>query len=118
MAASAPDIKAIFVEAVNLGSDAERAAYLDRACARSPEVRVRVEALLSASGKVGDFLERPALATMTGPESGAGLEFPTLSGEADSAAAPADFEAASRPRKLGDFELIRRLGQGAMGVVY
>jgi WD40 repeat protein len=118
MSASAPDIKAIFVEAMNLGSDAERAAYLDRACARSPEARVRVEALISASGKVGEFLERPAVATMSGEDSGAGLEFQTLSGDPDSTLAPDEFEAAVMPRKLGDFELIRRLGEGAMGVVY
>jgi hypothetical protein len=41
MAVSAPDIKAIFVEALDLASGAERAAYLDHACATSPEVGAR-----------------------------------------------------------------------------
>src|SRR6516165_10757625 len=105
MTVSAPDIKAIFVAALDLASSAERAAYLDRACARSPDVRLRVEALLSASGKLGDFLESPARAAMTGPDPGAGLEFPTLSAEADQAAAPTGHDSPSLPRRLGDFEL-------------
>src|SRR5262249_22280816 len=112
MAVSAPDIKAIFVAALDLASGTERAAYLNRACAGSPDVRLRVEALLSANGKAGNFLESPALATMTAPDPGAGPEFPTLSAEADPAAAPAVHEFPPLPRRLGDFELVRRLGEG------
>ena len=63
-----PDIKAIFVEALDLATDAERAAYLDRACAGSPDVRARVEALLAAIGQAGSFLETPALAREAGRE--------------------------------------------------
>ena len=59
MTDTAPDIKAIFVEALDLATDAERAAYLDRACAGSPGVRARVEALL-ARDRPGRQLPRDA----------------------------------------------------------
>src|SRR6516165_2201680 len=83
-----PDIKAIFVEALDLAADAERDAYLDRACAGSPSVRARVEALLAAIGQAGSFLETPALAREAGREPGAGADSPTLAAEGDSEGAP------------------------------
>ena len=118
MTGTAPDIKAIFVEALDLASDAERAAYLDRACEGSPAVRARVEALLAAIGQAGSFLETPALAREASREPGAGVDFPTLAAEADSWDAPAGLSAPWTPTRLGDFELVRRLGEGAMGVVF
>ncbi len=72
MTDTAPDIKEIFVEALDLASDAERAVYLDRACADEPDVRARVEALLGAIGQAGSFLEAPALAREASREPGAG----------------------------------------------
>ena len=43
---------------------AERAAFLDEACAGDIELRRRVEALLGAHEKPGDFLEKPAVALL------------------------------------------------------
>src|SRR5262245_57407990 len=118
MACRAPDIKAIFAEALDLASDAGRAAYLDRACAGSPNVRARVEALLAAIGQAGSFLETPALAWEASREPGAGLDSTTFEAEADSGDASADLSAPLTPIRLGDFELVGRLGEGAMGVVF
>ncbi len=128
MTGTAPDIKAIFVEALDLATDAERAACLDRACAGSPDVRARVEALLAAIGQAGSFLEKPAAGWETGREPGAGDGSATLADQGDwgdatisSGAAPGGPPgpwAPSNPARLGDFELIRRLGEGTMGVVY
>jgi WD40 repeat protein len=118
MTDTAPDIKTIFVEASDLSSVAERAAYLDRACAGSPDVRARVEALLAAIGQAGSFLETSALARQASREPGAGRDSGTLAAGADSGDAPADPWAPSTPTRLGDFELVRRLGEGAKGVVY
>ena len=39
---------------------ADRAAYLDQACADDPALRERVEALLRAQAAAGSFLESPA----------------------------------------------------------
>jgi WD40 repeat protein len=129
---TAPDIKAIFVEALDRLTDAERAAYLDRACQGSPDVRARVEALLAAIGQAGSFLETPALAREREAVGGrgTGADSPTLATWAGPGDAPHDIEATadrvgppglsrrSAPTRLGDFELGRRLGEGAMGVVF
>jgi WD40 repeat protein len=118
MADPVPDIKAIFVEALDLASEAERAAYLERACAGSRGVRARVEALLAAFGQAGSFLETPALARAASREPGPGEGSTTLEADANSPDAPAGPPATSTPTRLGDFELVRRLGEGAMGVVF
>ena len=137
------DIKAIFIDALELPSDTDRAAYLERACAGSPGVRARVETLLAAIGQAGSFLETPAVALETSLAPGAGAESPTLAAGVDSSTAPdslevttnhdalpsitesggadmgpSDRSAFSTPTRLGDFELVRRLGHGAMGVVF
>ncbi len=53
---------------------AERGAFLDEACAGAPEVRLRVERLLSALNTPRDFLENPPAAELSteelGPEPG------------------------------------------------
>ena len=50
----------VFSAALDCGSADERQAYLDRACAGDPALRERVEALLRAHGRGGDFLGRAA----------------------------------------------------------
>jgi WD40 repeat protein len=138
---TASDIKAIFVEALDLAAGAGRAAFLDRACEGSPEVRVRVEALLAAIGQAGSFLETPALARESGRETGAGAEPPTFRDDAGHAPAgmestietrgprpvagdpgtrggPLELSSPSTSTRLGDFELLRSLGEGTMGVVF
>ena len=137
------DIKAIFVEALDLADDPERAAYLNRACAGSPVVRARVEALLAAIGQAGTFLETPALVREAGREPLEGAGHATLAAGSNAADATVDLKAAvdrpdprpiaeglgtrvglldlsapSAPTRLGDFELVRRLGEGSMGVVF
>ena len=138
-----PDIKAIFVETLDLATDAERADYLKGACAGSPVVRARVESLLAAIGQAGSFLETPALAREPGREPRAGADPGTIAAGSDLVAAPlgieatverpdlrpiteglgtrigaADLSAPSTLTRLGDFELVRRLGEGAMGAVF
>jgi tetratricopeptide (TPR) repeat protein len=53
-------VEAILFAALELGSAAERAAYLDTACAGDAELRRQVEKLLKAHANVGDFLLKPA----------------------------------------------------------
>jgi hypothetical protein len=50
----------IFTEALK-HPVAERGAFLDRACAGEPELRRKVEVLLCAYERLGDFLETPPL---------------------------------------------------------
>ncbi|HVK18264.1 MAG TPA: hypothetical protein VM533_15085 [Fimbriiglobus sp.] len=48
--------ESIFAEAVAIPDPAERAAYLDRACAGNPTLRQEVEQLLAAHDQAGTFL--------------------------------------------------------------
>ena len=48
-------VEALLFATLELGSEAERAAYLDAACAGDAELRRQVEKLLKAHANVGDF---------------------------------------------------------------
>ena len=50
----------VFAEALKRSSPAERAAYLDGACAGNPQLRADVDALLQAHARDPGFLARPA----------------------------------------------------------
>jgi serine/threonine protein kinase len=118
MADSTLDIKPIFAEALDLASSADRAAYLEQACAGSPGVRARVETLLAAIGQAGSFLETPALTREALSETDDVLHPSTLTLESESVDEPADKAATWTPTRIGDFELLRRVGEGAKGIVF
>jgi tetratricopeptide (TPR) repeat protein len=61
MAQQPVGVKAVFDRALEIAAGAERAAFLDQACAGQPELRRKVEALLEAYAAAGSFLERPIL---------------------------------------------------------
>ncbi len=60
-------IETVFLSALEKGSPAERAAYLDEACQGDPELRQSVERLLQAHPQVGSFLQLPPGASETTP---------------------------------------------------
>ena len=85
-------VKELVAETLGLAPD-RREAFLSEACAGDHELRAEVESLVRAAESAApEFLLPPALATVAAP--------------------------AGEPKILGEFELLREIGRGAMGVVY
>src|ERR1043166_2820302 len=96
---SAPDADiAVFTEALQLPL-AERADYLHRVCASDRELRRRVEALLRAYEKAGDFLTEPVGRVPLEPTQ----ELRVGEGPGD---------------RIGRYKLLQHIGEGGCGVVF
>jgi Leucine-rich repeat (LRR) protein/tRNA A-37 threonylcarbamoyl transferase component Bud32 len=101
----------IFFAALEKAAPAERAAYLEQACAGNEPLRRRVEALLAAHPQVGRFLERP-VAEAEGLTEIGGVE--------DSTADLSFLAPPTEPGSLGrldHYEILEVVGRGGMGVV-
>src|SRR5262245_24143533 len=107
---------AIFLQAVQEGTPAARAAVLDAACAGDAGLRRRVEQLLAAHDRAGDFLEGPAfpLPTRELPDAGQAERPESADPELDFLEAPRQPGALGR---LGHYEVLGLVGRGGMGVV-
>ena len=87
--------ESIFVEALEIKSAAERAAFLDQACRDNPVLRAEVEALLRADARSGDLLDLP-----------------------DAPAATVDHPTRLAGTQIGPYKLVELIGEGGMGEVY
>ncbi|HLN27317.1 MAG TPA: tetratricopeptide repeat protein [Gemmataceae bacterium] len=88
--------ESIFLQAVEIPSAAERAAFLGRACGNDSGLRAEVEALLRAHAQSGDMLDLPEKsAVTTGP---AVTETPGT--------------------VIGRYKLLQQIGEGGMGTVF
>src|SRR5262249_33211036 len=89
-------LESLFVAALQM-PPAERATYLDRACADDPAVRQRVEALLRAQAVAGSFLQTPP----AGPSATVEEAVSEVAGVL-----------------IGPYKLLEPIGEGGMGTVW
>src|SRR5262249_13286925 len=104
--------EAVFCEA--LGKEpAERAAFLDRACAGNEPLRREVQSLLDAHQKVGRFLERP----LVGAEGVADLAAAEAADSGDTLSFLAPSPEPGSLGRLDQYEVLEVVGRGGTGVV-
>jgi len=113
----------IFAIALEKPAEA-RAAYLAEACGNDEVLRKRLEGLLAASEKVGNFMANPAV---TPAVQLADTEALPVSADRDAKATNSDEEPltfltpSTRPDSLGQlghYEVLQVLGRGAFGIVF
>jgi serine/threonine protein kinase len=90
--------RSIFEAAIDKGSPAERAAFLDQACGSDAGLRREVEALLEAHDRLGTISPPGPAANL-----GATVDDPTREGPG---------------RLIGPYKLLEQIGEGGFGVVF
>jgi tetratricopeptide (TPR) repeat protein len=97
MTSASEKVEQVFWDALQLGSEEKRSAYLDNACGGDEELRSLVEKLLRAQPKAAAFLEQPFT------EPGAATAEPIHEGPG---------------MLIGPYKLLEQIGEGGFGVVF
>jgi hypothetical protein len=122
--------ESIFLAALEQVTPADRAAYLDAACAGDTALRERVEALLRSHTDPDSFLDKPAIARQaegTGGDPTATIDLPAGAAKRVAHESVADDELlaclapSNEPGTLGrldHYEVLEVIGRGGMGIVF
>ncbi len=107
--------ESLFEAARQLTSAAARSAFLDQACAGEPELRQRLESLLSAGPAAEMFFEAASAAPGE-----LARRLATESDKADSRQATENGSTVSEGlgTRIGNYKLLQKIGEGGCGVVY
>jgi serine/threonine protein kinase len=95
----------LFLRALDIDDPADRAAYLDQACANQPDLRTQVDQLLKAHDLAGQFLAQPHVIDDSGEQTRA---YTPKSPAAETAGLII----------AGKYKMLERIGEGGMGSVW
>jgi hypothetical protein len=105
---NATRVEALFFAALEKGTAAERAAYLDSACGGAAELRYQVEKLLKAHPRVGDFLQKPVVEQLAAPAEPADATQQFDASTAGQGAGPADRLIGPPGERVGPSSMAKR----------
>ena len=101
-----PDEEALYDAARNLHDPAARNVFLDQACAGLPEMRARLEKMLTSEAAADDFFNEAARF------SSSGLAYSMDKGDLE------QLLIEGRGTRIGRYKLLQKIGEGGGGVVY